>query len=58
MVIEFVNILIYLFYVYLCAFILDATIEVIWLSEILYWSLMGIFSAIYLKFGNWKNIKL
>jgi Na+-driven multidrug efflux pump len=58
MVIEFFNIVIYLLYVYLCTFVFDASIEVVWFSEILYWSLMGLFSAAYLRTGKWKNIKI
>ncbi len=58
MVIEIFNITIYLIYVYLCAIVWDASIETVWLSEILYWSLMGLLAALYLKFGDWKKIKL
>lgn len=55
---EFINIVIYLFYVYACVMLLQVTIEWVWGAEILYWILMGIFSVIYLKTGHWKKIKI
>jgi putative MATE family efflux protein len=48
MYIELVNIFIYMTYVYICAVILESSIEWVWFSEILYWVLMGLFSYWYL----------
>lgn len=58
MVIEVSNILIYLLYVYICAIVLKASIEWVWFSEVFYWSMMGLFSYIYLRTGKWKNIRI
>ncbi|MBL0342451.1 MAG: MATE family efflux transporter [Bacteroidetes bacterium] len=58
MVIEFFNILVYMIYVYFCAIVINASIEVVWFSEIIYWVLMGVFSAMYLKFSKWKPVEI
>ncbi|MFM7177210.1 MAG: MATE family efflux transporter, partial [Bacteroidota bacterium] len=58
MVIEVTNILIYLAYVYICAIVLKSSIELVWLSEGFYWTLMGLFSYLYLKTGKWKVVKI
>jgi len=57
LVIEIINISIYLLYVYLCT-IFSAKIEVAWLAEIIYWTFMGLFSLIYFKYYNWKSVNL
>jgi putative MATE family efflux protein len=54
MYIEISNISIYLIYIFSCSFIFNASVEVIWCSEIVYWLLMGIFSAGYLYSGKWR----
>jgi putative MATE family efflux protein len=58
MLMEMVNIFIYLVYVYICSTIIHASVEWVWVVEILYWLLMGIFSYIYLKSNHWKKIIL
>jgi Na+-driven multidrug efflux pump len=58
MVIEIINIIIYCIYVYICAIILESSIETVWFAEIIYWVMMGVLSAVYLKSGKWKNIKI
>ncbi|MFM7054178.1 MAG: MATE family efflux transporter [Bacteroidota bacterium] len=58
MVIEVTNILIYLAYVYICAIVLKSSIEWVWFSEGFYWTLMGLFSYLYLKTGKWKVVKI
>ena len=58
MVIEFINIGIYVLYVYICTYVISASIETVWLAEIVYWTLMGIFSGLYLKYGKWREINL
>lgn len=58
MVIEVANIIIYLIYVYACAIVLDASIEWVWFSEAFYWTMMGLFSYVYLRTGKWKTIKI
>jgi MATE family, multidrug efflux pump len=57
MVIEVIIICFYLLYVYLCT-VLGASIEVTWMAEIVYWTLMGIFSLAYFKLYNWKNVTI
>ena len=51
------NIIIYLIYVYVCSRI-QTSVEWVWVAEILYWLLMGIFSLIYLKSNHWKKLSL
>lgn len=58
MYIEIFNIIVYVAYVYICVFILHASIEWVWTTEIIYWALMGILSYLYLKSGRWKGKKL
>jgi len=58
MVIEFFNIAIYMIYVYLCAVVYTSSIEVVWFSEIIYWVMMGLFSAYYLTTRKWQHQKI
>ncbi len=58
MFLEMVNISIYLLYVYVCAVWLYASVEVVWMSEVLYWFLMGLFSIIYLRSRKWLSIQV
>jgi putative MATE family efflux protein len=54
MIIEIINIAAYLVFIILCSQVFHTSVEVVWLSEIQYWILMGVFSYIYLKGGKWK----
>lgn len=58
LVIEFVNIAIYVAFIYICCINLKTKVEVVWLSEILYWVLMGVMAYFYLRSGKWKSIKV
>ncbi len=58
MLMEIVNIFIYVIYVYVCAQIIQASVEWVWVAEVLYWLLMGAFSYIYLKSNHWKKLTL
>jgi len=58
MLMEIVNIFIYVIYVYICAHVIQASVEWVWVAEILYWLLMGVFSYIYLKSNHWKKLTL
>ena len=58
MVIEMINITIYLVYIYLCVFEYSVSIETVWFSEIAYWFLMGLLSYLYLKYTKWAPIKI
>jgi multidrug resistance protein, MATE family len=53
--IEVVNIVLYMVYVYIFAVVIPSSLEIVWASEILYWILMGVLSAAYLRSGKWKN---
>lgn len=54
MIIEIINIAAYLIFIILCSEVFHTSVEVVWLSEIQYWILMGVFSYIYLRGGKWK----
>jgi putative MATE family efflux protein len=56
--IEIVSIIIYLLTALFLAFGLKASAPKVWMVEIIYFSLMGIFAYIALKKGNWKKINL
>jgi putative MATE family efflux protein len=58
LVIELINIVIYMVYVYIFAVVIPTSVELVWGSEILYWIMMGLLSAIYLRSGKWKKIHL
>ena len=58
MLIEIGNIFVYILYVYICAHVLKTSVEWVWVAEVLYWLLMGVFSYMYLKSNHWKKIKL
>jgi Na+-driven multidrug efflux pump len=53
MIIEMINIFVYLSYVFACSYYFKPTVEVVWFSEVIYWLLMGIFSFYYLKSNKW-----
>ncbi len=55
---ETVNIAIYILYVYASVFVLHSSLEWVWFSEILYWVLMGLFAWLYLRTGHWRKIKI
>ncbi len=58
MVIELVNIFIYVLYAYLTAVVFRMQLEIVWGAEILYWLIMGLCAYYYLKSNKWrpKNI--
>ena len=58
MVIEIINIVVYLLYVYVFTILLPSRVEIVWGCEILYWAMMALFSFLYLKSGKWKNYNL
>lgn len=53
--IELVCIAIYLAYVWLMTFRLDASLPIIWTSEYIYSIPLGAMSYLYLKYGKWQN---
>lgn len=53
MIIEMINIFVYLSYVFACSYYFKPSVEVVWFSEVVYWLLMGVFSLYYLKSNKW-----
>lgn len=53
--IEFFTLFFYLGYVYYTAIISPSSTAVVWMSEFVYWSLIGIAGYIYLRKGNWRS---
>jgi Na+-driven multidrug efflux pump len=53
MIIEIVNIFIYMGYVYICAVIIKTKLETVWLAEIFYWIIMGVLAYFYLNSRKW-----
>jgi multidrug resistance protein, MATE family len=53
--IEIVAILLYTIYIYLVLKVWDLGLIWAWASELLYWSILFIFSYLYLRSGKWKN---
>lgn len=58
LLIEFITISIYLVSTYYIALVLEASLPIVWCSEIIYFGLLGIMSFIYLKWGNWGNVSV
>jgi putative MATE family efflux protein len=56
--IESITIFIYLFSVYLSSVVFKLRIEYVWLSEIVYFIVLGSLSYFYLKSGKWKLKKI
>ena len=56
MYIEVFNIAVYMLYIYFCCIVFKTSIEIVWLSEGLYWAIMGLLSYLYLRSGKWKHI--
>ena len=55
MAIEFTSISVYLIIAYLFAIYFEYSLSIVWCTEFVYFSLMGVLSILYLKFGNWKS---
>lgn len=53
--IEFGTLFFYLTYVYYTAIINQQPVHIVWMSEFVYWSLLGIGAYIYLRKGNWQK---
>lgn len=56
--IEIAAIIIYLIYNYTITFILHGSVEMLWMSEIIYWVFTGVASYLYIKSMRWKKIKV
>ncbi|MDR2066123.1 MAG: MATE family efflux transporter [Prevotellaceae bacterium] len=53
--IEFVTMFFYITYIYYTAIVYPSTTAVVWLSEFVYWILIGGSGYYYLKKGNWQK---
>jgi len=58
LLIEFITISIYLAATYYIAIILKSSLPIVWCSEFIYFSLLGLLSFTYLKWGNWKKVDI
>ena len=56
--IEVAAIVIYLVYNYVITFVLHSTIEMLWMSEVIYWLFTGVASYMYIKSKRWMRIKV
>jgi putative MATE family efflux protein len=56
--IEIVAIIIYMVYNYLVTFVFPSKVEILWLSEIIYWMFTGVASYIYVKSRHWEKIEI
>lgn len=54
-IIEFSTLFLYVGYIYFTAIVFKSSVEVIWLSEFVYWVTISIIGYWYLKRGNWQN---
>lgn len=55
LLIEVVVITAYMLYLYFAFYIVKDNLQIAWMSEWVYWSLVTLFSILYLKYGNWKQ---
>jgi multidrug resistance protein, MATE family len=54
--IEILCIAFYLITAFGLAVVFEAQAHMVWLVEVVYFSIMGLFSMIYLRIGNWKSM--
>ncbi len=53
--IEMFSLVFYVFYIYYTAIVLAASVEVIWLSEFVYWFIIGGLGYLYMLKGDWRR---
>jgi Na+-driven multidrug efflux pump len=53
--IEFLTLFFYIGYVYYTAIIHPSSVAVVWLSEFVYWAIIGALGYLYLWKGNWRK---
>ncbi len=58
LLIEAINIAIYLSSAYYIAIKLESSLPVVWASEFIYFGFLGALSYLYLKKGNWKTLNI
>lgn len=52
---EIASLIFYVGYVYITAIVLRTRVDIVWLSEFVYWTIIGGLSYIYLRKGRWKK---
>ncbi len=55
MFIELINIAAYILFIVICTKVFHTSVEWVWVSEIQYWVLMGLFSYLYLRSREWEK---
>tara|TARA_R110001592_G_scaffold125325_1_gene335217 strand:- start:630 stop:1961 length:1332 start_codon:yes stop_codon:yes gene_type:complete len=58
LLIEFINIVIYLTSAYYIGITLQSSLPVVWASEFIYFGCLGLLSYLYLKKGNWRGLNI
>jgi putative MATE family efflux protein len=58
LLIEAVNVLIYLIGAHIIANVLHESLAMVWASEFIYFTFLGVASYFYLKYGKWKGVKI
>jgi putative MATE family efflux protein len=53
--IEFFTMFFYISYVYYTAIVNPYSVEIVWLSEFVYWLFIGLSGYFYLRYGNWQK---
>ena len=54
-IIEFLTLFFYLVYVYYTAVVLQTSVEIVWMSEFVYWIIIGSMAYWYMRKGNWRK---
>lgn len=55
---EFLIMFAYLTYIYLVIFVFRASVAIAWVSEIVYWTGLGLMSYFYFRSGKWQKTKV
>lgn len=57
-VFEVVTLVFYISYIYLTAIVFKQSVQIVWMSEFVYWSIIAILGYFYLRNGKWKEKKI
>ena len=52
---EVVTLFFYISYVYITAIIVPQPVAIVWMSEFVYWTLIGVLGYLFLLKGNWRE---
>ncbi len=56
--IEIAAIILYMVYIYYTTFVRPSSVEVVWMSELVYWTFIGTASYLYIRGKKWKSISV